>query len=61
MMDVTRVVNLGHPGAVVEVAENIRVVPADSLVPAEQEAAARPVILLQHPAVGAVVGVLGRA
>ena len=44
-----------------EVAENIRVVPADSLVATEQEAAAGPVILLQHPAVGAVVGVLGRA
>ena len=57
---VTRVVNLGHPGAVVEVAENIRVVPADSLVATEQEAAARPVVLLQHPAVGAVVAVLGR-
>ena len=58
---VTRVVNLGHPGAVVEVAENVRVVPGDLLVPAEEEAAAGAVVLLQHPAVGAVVGVLGRA
>ena len=44
-----------------EAAEDIRVAPRDSLVSAEQEAAAGAAVLLQHPAVGAVVGVLGRA
>ena len=42
------------------VTEEVRVVPGDHLPPAEEEAAAGLPVLLQHPAVGAVVGVLGR-
>ena len=57
----TRIINLRDPGGVVEAAEDIGVAPRDSLVPAEEEAAAGAAVLLQHPAVGAVVGVLGRA
>ena len=54
----TRVIQLRHPGSVGS-AENVRVVPGDGLVLADEEApAARPVLLLL-PAVRAVVGLLG--
>ena len=56
----TWIVHLRHPGAVVVVAEEVRVVPGDHLPAAEEEAAAGVPVLLQHPAVGAVVAVLGR-
>ena len=43
------------------VADGVCVVSGDLLPGAEQEAAACLLVLLQHPAVGAVVGVLGSA
>ena len=57
----TWIVNLCHPGSIVIVADGVCVVSGDLLPGAEEEAAARLLVLLQHPAVGAVVGVLGRA
>ena len=54
------VIQLWHPGAVMEVAEDLGVLLGDLFPARDQEASAAWVVLLQGPAIGAVVGVLGQ-
>ena len=54
----TWMIQLRHPGSVMEVTENIRVLLGDPLLAGDQEASAACAILLQVPAVRAVKSVL---
>ena len=58
-MTLTWMAGLRDPGAVMEGAQDVGVLPGDALGPGEQEAGAVAVVLAQVPAVGAVEGVLG--
>ncbi len=54
----TRMIQLRHPGPVMEVTENVRVLLGDPLLAGDQEAPAACGVFLQSPAIGAVVCVL---
>ena len=54
----TRMIELSDPGPVMEVAEDVRVILGDRLAARDQEASAACGVLLQGPAIGAVVCVL---
>ena len=56
----TRMIQLRHPGPVMEVTEDLRVLLGDGLAAGDEEAPAAGAVLLQGPAIGAVVSVLGQ-
>ena len=55
----TRVVELGNPGARVSGTDEVGCRPCHRLVGADKEASAACPVLFQHPAIRALVGVLG--
>ena len=54
----TRVIKLGDPGPVMEVTQDVGVILGDRLTARDQETPAARAVLLQGPAVRAVIGVL---
>ena len=56
----TRMIQLCHPGPVMEVTEDLRVLLGDGLAAGDEEAPAAGAVLLQGPAIRAVVAVLGQ-
>ena len=60
LLIVTWIINLRDPGPIVEGTEDVSIGPGHRLIAGDEEApAAAPAVLLQGPAVRAVVGVLG--
>ena len=60
MFKQTWMVGLGDPGPVMELTQDVGVALGHALGPGHQEAVAGVAVLVEVPAVGAVVGVLGQ-
>ena len=54
----TRMIQLGDPGPVMEVTQDVRILLGDRLATGDQEASTSARVLLQCPAIGTVVSVL---
>ena len=53
-------IQLSHPGSIMEGTEHLSIRLGDRFASTEKEAAASRAVLLQRPAVGTVIGVLGQ-